>query len=215
MLQIKIPTRLCLVRHGETAWNNQRRLQGSTDIPLNETGLRQAHATALRLAGERFDHIYSSDLQRARATADAIAARLNLAVETFPLLRERHYGEFQGLTHDEAAQRYPALQARLRARDPDAQPPAGESLGVFARRANEALTALVERHPGATLLVVSHGGVLDIAYRLATGMALQAPRDFLIGNACINWIAHDGVDWQLESWGDDAHLGQALDELAG
>lgn len=215
MPQIKTPTRLCLVRHGETAWNNQRRLQGSTDIPLNETGRRQALATAQRLAGERFDLIYSSDLQRAHATALTIAARQQLIVHTEAALRERDYGDFQGLTHEEAAQAHPELQARVRAREAQATPPAGESLARFAARVQAAFESLVARHAGATLLVVAHGGVLDIAYRLATGMPLEAPRDFKLGNASINWIAYDGDDWQLESWGEDAHLQGVLDELPG
>lgn len=215
MTQIKTPTRLCLVRHGETDWNAQRRLQGSTDIPLNRQGLRQARATAERLADERFDHLYSSDLGRAMETARASAERLGLDILPLPDLRERNYGQFQGLTHDEAQQRYPALQPRLRAREPHATPPGGESLAVFSQRVERAFESLVATHTGATLLIVSHGGVLDIAYRLATGMPLEAPRDFVIGNACINWIVHDGTDWQLESWGDDTHLSGALDELAG
>lgn len=215
MTQIKTPTRLCLVRHGETDWNAAGRLQGSTDIPLNEHGRRQALATAARLADERFDQIYSSDLGRAMDTARASAERLGLPIRPLASLRERDYGHIQGLTHDEALQRYPLLQPRLRAREPHATPPGGESLAVFSQRVQRAFEALAESHAGASLLIVSHGGVLDIAYRLATGMPLEAPRDFVIGNACINWIVHDGTDWQLESWGDDAHLTGALDELAG
>ena len=110
-------TRLCLVRHGETAWNAERRLQGHTDIPLNAHGLAQAQATAASLAGERFDAAYSSDLARARQTAEAIAGRCRLTPAFDDRLRERHYGAFQSLTYDEARARYPDAYHRFETRD--------------------------------------------------------------------------------------------------
>ncbi|KON80872.2 histidine phosphatase family protein [Azoarcus sp. PA01] len=207
-------TRLCLVRHGETAWNAERRLQGHLDVPLNEIGHAQAEATAARLAGHRFAAFYCSDLRRAQQTAAAAGRALGFEATLEPELRERHYGVFQGLTYDEARERFPQDYARFHARDRDfAFCGGGESLGTFAARIHRALDRIAARHAGQQTLVVTHGGVLDIAHRLATGKALDAPRDFTIPNAALNWIEFDGRRWQLLAWADQAHLAAARDEL--
>lgn len=207
-------TRLCLVRHGETAWNTERRLQGHTDIPLNAHGIAQAHATAASLARERFDAAYSSDLARARQTAEAIAGRCRLTPAFDDRLRERHYGAFQSLTYDEARARYPDAYHRFETRDPHfTLAEGGESLIQFAERVRATLETIAGRHPGGSVLIVTHGGVLDIVHRLATGKHLQAPRDFGIPNAALNWIAWDGRAWSLISWAEQRHLDQSLDEL--
>ncbi|WP_079435858.1 histidine phosphatase family protein [Zoogloea sp. LCSB751] len=207
-------TRICLVRHGETPWNTERRLQGHIDIPLNDHGLIQAKATAASLAGERFDAAYSSDLTRARQTAEAVTTRNGLQLTLDSGLRERHYGIFQALTYDEARERFPAEYHRFETRDPDfAFPEGGESLREFARRIHDKLAAIAHAHRGGTVLVVTHGGVLDIAHRLAAGKPLETPRDFTILNAALNWIGHDGDNWSLISWGEQRHLDSALDEL--
>lgn len=209
-------THLCLVRHGETAWNAERRLQGHLDIPLNETGNVQAQATASRLATHTFDVVYCSDLIRARQTAEAAGAALGLEVELDSGLRERHYGAFQGLTYDEAAQTYPEAYQRFHSREPDFSfPGEGESLRAFAERIAATLGTIVARHAGRQILIVTHGGVLDIAHRLATGKALDAHRDFGIPNAALNWIAHDAAGWRLLRWADQEHLtDNARDELS-
>lgn len=212
---MQLTTRLCLVRHGETAWNAQRRLQGHTDIPLNARGLAQAEAAARALQHTPLRHIYASDLVRAADTARLIAAPHGLAVTLTPRLRERHFGGVQGLTWEEAEQRFPADYAPLRAREPDAVPPeGGESLSVFSARIVGYLTELGQRHSGETLLVVCHGGCLDVAYRAATGKPLAAARDFPLGNATLNWIRIDADRWALESWDDDAHLVETSEEIS-
>lgn len=206
--------RVCLVRHGETPWNTERRLQGHIDIPLNDKGLAQAAAAARSLAGQPFAAIYSSDLERARRTAAAVADAQGVAIQNDPRLRERHYGVFQGLTYDEASALHPEAYLRFKERDPEfAFPEGGESLLVFSRRIGEALDEIARRHPGEQVLVVTHGGVLDIAHRLATGKPLQAARDFAIPNAALNWIEHDGDGWRLLAWAVQDHLDGALDEL--
>ncbi|ATE62668.1 histidine phosphatase family protein [Thauera sinica] len=206
--------RICLVRHGETGWNAERRLQGHIDIPLNDRGLAQAASTARSLADHRFGAMYSSDLQRAHATARAIAGLRPQPLKTEPRLRERHYGVFQGLTHDEASVRFPEAYARFKARDIEQPIPGdGESLAAFAARVVAALTEIAQRHAGERVLVVAHGGVLDVAHRLAAGKPLHTPRDFTIPNAALNWIEHDAGRWRLIAWGDERHLAHALDEL--
>lgn len=206
-------TRLCIVRHGETDWNAQQRIQGQIDISLNRSGRAQAVAVSSALAGARFDGIYSSDLARAWQTALPIADTLGLPVKAATALRERHYGRMQGLTREEARVRFPALHAAYIARQPDYDLDGGETLSGFAVRVADVLRALVDAHRGQTLLLVAHGGVLDITYRLATGRGLDTPRDFPVPNAALNWLEYRDAAWHVVSWGEGAHLGAALDEL--
>lgn len=206
-------TRLCLVRHGETDWNAQRRIQGQIDIPLNAAGRAQAQATAAGVAGRRFDAVYCSDLGRALETARPIAASLRLPLRHVEGLRERHYGRMQGLTGAEARERFPELHAAYAARAPHHDLGGGETLTEFAGRVAAALQALAAAHPGGSLLAVSHGGVLDVAYRLAMGRELTVPRDFAMPNAGLNWIEYRERGWHLVSWGEQAHLSASLDEV--
>lgn len=210
------PLRLCLVRHGETAWNAEHRLQGWTDIPLNANGERQARALAQALREVAFDAIVSSPLQRAWRTAQAVAAlRPGPApgpIVPEPRLRERHHGDWQGLTRHEIAQRDPAQHALLQGRRPGYLPPQGEGIDAFAARVHEALAALAAQHAGRTVLAVAHGGVLDMAYRLASGQDLHSARRHALPNAAINWLCADETGWRVEAWGLDAHLDAALDD---
>lgn len=208
-------TRICLVRHGETAWNAEGRVQGQLDIPLNETGRAQARATAAALAGEDFSAIYSSDLMRVRQTAEPSARRLALPVALDAALRERHYGMFESLTYVEVRERFPAQYARFKNRDPDFDFESGESLREFAARAIGAVAQLIERHPGEQILVFTHGGVLEMVYRHAKAAGLSAPRDFEIPNAGLNWIEITPAEWKVGAWADVAHLENALDDLQG
>ena len=207
---------LCLVRHGETAWNAERRLQGHLDIPLNEIGHVQANATARNLATHRFSALYTSDLARAQQTAHAIAGRVGLPPVVVEQLRERHYGAFQGLTYEEARARFPDDYTRFVERESQSPiPGGGESLSAFEQRITAALEALAARHQGEQILVVTHGGVLDIAHRRASGKALEAPRDFLIPNAALNWISRTREQWRIVGWAEAHHLDEARDELSG
>jgi probable phosphoglycerate mutase len=208
-------TRICLVRHGETTWNVDRRVQGQIDIPLNDHGLKQAQATAQALLGECIDHLYGSDLGRAWVTAGRIAVPRGQAVMPEPLLRERHYGAFQGLTYGEARERHPDIFQRFEAREPALRFPGdtGESLIQFDARIWGLVEALRARHAGHTLLLVTHGGVLDIVARRVRGLPLTGKRDFDIANCALNWIAHDAGGWHIERWGDVTHLDGTLDEL--
>lgn len=207
------PTRLCLVRHGETDWNAGRRLQGQIDVPLSAVGHAQARATGNALRHEGFAAIYSSDLARARQTAEATAHLAHLPVQFLPGLRERHYGVFQGLTHAESAARYPQAYARHHARDPRFAPDAGESLLDLVARLGGTFDAIVRRHAGAAVAIFTHGGVLDILYRQASGQPLTAPRDFAIPNCGINWIEVAHGCWTLLSWAERDHLAGTRDEL--
>ena len=208
-------TRICLVRHGETAWNTERRIQGHIDIDLNATGEAQARALGRSLLGHSFAAAYSSDLRRAWHTAQIATAGLGLAVSPAPILRERHFGVLQGITSQEASQQEPHAHRHHLARTPDYDYETGESLVEFAARVMTGLEHFVARHAGREVLAFTHGGVLDAAYRAVTGRALEAPRDFPLPNAALNWIEHQDGAWHLISWADSSHLQQTLDELAG
>jgi probable phosphoglycerate mutase len=213
-------TRLCLVRHGETAWNAERRIQGQLDVPLSSVGHAQARAAANALAQESnpdsFCAIYSSDLARALHTAEAAAHLLGLPIRRLAGLRERHYGVLQTLTYAEFARRHPDAHARFLAREEDfALPGGGESLRGFADRVLDCVDGIVAAHPGGQVLVVTHGGVLDILHRRASGKPLAAPRDFDIPNAALNWIGIEAGRWSVLAWADRSHLTESLDELPG
>jgi len=206
-------TRLCLVRHGETAWNAEGRVQGQLDVPLSAVGLAQARAVAAALAGERFAAIYSSDLTRVRQTAEPAAGRLGLPLALDAALRERHYGMFERHTYAEVRERYPMEYARFRDKDLDFDFVSGESLRAFAARALACVAALIERHAGESILVFTHGGVLEMVYRHASGRTLSSARDFEIPNAALNRVeARPGV-WRVDAWAEVAHLERALDDL--
>ena len=208
------PTRFCFVRHGETEWNAERRIQGQIDIGLNETGQQQARAAGRWLRSAAITALYASDLQRAWRTGEAIGLALGLLPVAVPELRERRYGVFEGLTYAEAARRFPEGYAAFEGRNADYAFENGESLKVMYARVTGKLQELAARHPGENVVVVVHGGVLDVINRFVRGNPLEQPRDFLIPNAGINWISTVNGLWTVESWGETAHLAEgALDEL--
>lgn len=208
------PTRLIAIRHGETDWNADARIQGHTDIPLNATGRWQAAQLAQALAGEPLHAVYASDLLRAMETAAGVAAAAGVAVQPEPGLRERGFGTFEGLRFDEIEQRWPEQSLRWRRRDPDFGPAGGETLTAFYERCVSVATQLAARHAGQCIALVAHGGVLDCLYRAATRQSLQAPRTWQVGNAALNRLLHTPQGFTLVGWGDDAHLARpALDEL--
>jgi probable phosphoglycerate mutase len=206
-------TRLCIVRHGETAWNAEHRVQGQLDVPLNAIGLAQAAAAAKVLSREKFDVIYSSDLSRARQTAQPAATLLSMQILLDKDLRERHYGIFERLTYAEVKTRYPEDYARFEAREPDYAFQTGESLKDFSARSIAVISKIAKEHEGQSILVFTHGGVLDKLYRFVTGLPLSAHREFGIPNAGLNRIDLTPAGWQIRSWADVAHLESALDDL--
>lgn len=213
-----IGTTIVLVRHGVTDWNRARRFQGQIDIPLNEEGRRQAELTGQRFGSDpqrlRIAAVHTSDLSRAAQTAEPIARALGLPLRNDPALRERHYGAFEGRTHDELARDQAEAWRRWRARDPDfVLPGGGESLRAFHERVEQALLGLARNNPGATVVAVSHGGVLDCAFRIAAGLPLDSPRSHDLLNASLNRIAFDGERFRLIDWADISHLAEALDDL--
>ena len=211
-------TEILLIRPGETAWNAVKRLQGHLDIPLNEEGERQAAALGQALLGEPLDAVFASDLVRARQTANAITAPRGMEVQIDAGLRERCYGAFEGMMYAEISGRYPEAYRAWQARDLDARFPEGvhvaETLREFSTRAVQAIKRIVSDRQYKRVALVTHGGVLECAYRAAHGMGFDRPRDFDILNASLNRLAWDGSRLQVMQWGDVAHLDVlALDEI--
>ena len=257
---------LTLVRHGETAWNAIRRIQGSIDIELNANGQLQAAAIGQALArrhsrlhsrlhspgqdhdqdqdqdqgqnqdqrscqAERFHRLISSDQTRAAQTAAAIAQATGLELTFDPELRERRYGLFEGQGYDDIETRWPADWARWQARDPAWGPPEGETLGGF----NNRVCAWLDRIAGAVessatgvgasslvslklneplrVIAVTHGGVLDMAFRHAAGLTLDAPRRHQTLNAARNVLRFERGVWEVVVWADTGHLSQPADDL--
>ena len=207
-------TAFLLVRHGETVWNRAGRLQGWRDSPLSAAGRAQASALAERLAAEHVDAIVASDLGRTRDTAAPIAARLGLALRLDAGLRERCYGEFEGMTWSEIEHARPHDYQRLAARDPEYVVPGGESAVQFRDRIVSALEHLARSFGGATVAAVTHGGVLGIVYRRTMDIPLEMPRTFSVPNAGVNRVRIDGGRrWAIEAWADTGHLSEgALDD---
>lgn len=208
-------TRLILIRHGETAWNRAARIQGHTDIPLSPLGLAQAERVAEALVDEPLAAIYTSDLSRARQTAEALARVHGLPLQLDAGLRERAFGRFEGLSWEEIAQGYPEDAARWRRREPDFAVGGGESLTVFSARCLAAAHRAAAAHPGQSIALVAHGGVLDCLYRAATRAALDATRSWQLGNAAINRLLATAEGFTLIGWNDDRHLaGLSADDVA-
>lgn len=199
-------TRLIVIRHGETAWNVDTRIQGQLDIGLNATGQRQAQQLGQALADETVEAVYASDLARAWDTACAVAGPLGLEVVPDPRLRERAFGDFEGRTFADIEANSPEEARRWRTRDPEFEPEGGESLIAFRHRVTGVAAELAARHPGALVVLVAHGGVMDVLYRAATGQELQAPRTWHLGNAAINRLLWTPQGFSLVGWGDVSHL---------
>jgi broad specificity phosphatase PhoE len=163
-------TELLLVRHGETDWNAEGKLQGHTDRPLNDCGRRQAKALAGRLAAERIDAVYASDLSRARETAEILGEKLGLAVVVDPDLREKNWGTWEGLTSDER------LHIEFE----------GETSEAHRDRTLSAVQRIVERHPEGRIVVVTHGASLRRLQAAVSGFALP-----VIENCAVLGLSHE------------------------
>ena len=195
-----------LVRHGETEWNAERRIQGHRDIGLSSMGYRQAQLLASRLAKAQLEAIYSSDLSRAKETADIIAAGGDVNVLVRPDLRERDYGQWQGLTQDEVRARDPEDYARWWAGDHQFRPPGGESVSDVVTRVSRLAADLRETHPGeGTILLAAHGGSLLCLLVAVLDLPVEARGRFTLANASLSALAVSADTAVLERWNDISH----------
>ncbi len=209
------PTRLFLIRHGETEWNLQRRLQGQQDSPLTPVGLEQARSVAAELRAYVFDALYCSDLPRAVQTAGIIGAAIGRPPVPDPRLRERHYGIFEGQTVAEIQARMPAEWERYRSGGADYVVPSGESSHQAGARVLACLRDLGARHPGARVCVVTHGGGLTRVFKSVLGIPYDLRPRFSLRNTAINIFSCDDQGLALETWGAVHHLeaGPSPDDL--
>ncbi len=201
-------TRIIAIRHGETDWNVQTRIQGHMDIDLNDKGLWQASRLAPSLADEGLAQVYTSDLSRAKVTAQAFAHALAIPLLEDLGLRERHFGIYEGLTWQELEELHPQEARAWKSRDPHWVPPQGESLEMFRLRIVTTINGLAAKHLGEQIAIVTHGGVLDVLYRVATHQFDQSPRTWSLGNTSINRLLWSKEGLHLVGWGDQAHLEQ-------
>ena len=200
------PTRIVAIRHGETTWNVDTRIQGHLDIPLNATGRQQAARMAQALRDEPITAVYASDLTRAWETAEYLGRAHGLEVTAEEGLRERGFGDFEGKTFAEIEALLPDQSMRWRKREPEFAPQGGESLLALHRRVVEAAERLAARHRGELIALVGHGGVMDVLYRVATRLDIQAPRTWALGNAAINRLLWNPEGFTLVGWADTQHL---------
>ncbi len=203
-------TEILLIRHGQTAWNKMKRLQGHSDIPLNEKGELQAIALGEALKQEPLDAIFSSDMQRALRTAEEIARWHDLSVKVERDLRERCYGAFEGLSPEEIEERYPESHAAWHAADPDHVFPPGERIAEsprqFFHRAIDALMRCADQHPGQKIAIIAHFGIVESAYRMANGIPFGERGRLPVLNTGINRFAVGNGELRLIAWGEAAHL---------
>lgn len=208
--------KLSVVRHGETDWNIEHRMMGHLDIGLNANGISQAEAVAARLAGEHYDVIISSDLQRAADTARAIANNHRDAVFVMdPRFRERNIGIFQGLTRTQTAAKYPDLIKEVQEDPWNAKIPQAETRIEMAARVREGLQDLRRQYYGKSVLLVTHGGVFQrlTEFLNEIGCACELGRKF--ANTCVFVLDFSGdVPVILEDC-DASHLGGATTADSG
>jgi len=211
-------TKFLLIRHGETSWNVEHRWQGQKDPPLNQLGEAQAEALAERLKHDSAALIFSSDLQRAAKTAFTI---LDVQIKSrdeqgtpgtpprtvmaLPDFRERSLGVLEGLTAAEVRVQQPEAWEALRSGDYNCRVPGGESPADVELRASQGLDEIARQHPGKTIILVTHGGVLQVLYRHATGREYNGKFE----NCAINVLWIDSGAWKTGVWGDLLHLEQS------
>jgi len=203
---MSVMTELILVRHGETDWNRELRFQGHVDVALNAIGLEQARRVAARLATERVRGVYASDLVRARQTADPVAAQLGVGTTTHPDLREQSFGAVDGMRVADIKEQHPTAWERWLRFEEDYGMPGGETTRQFHARVIDAVRRIAAEHRGGAVVVVTHGGVLDMIYRTARALPLSGPRQSLIPNAGLSRVAVRGERIEIVSWADTSHL---------
>lgn len=205
-------TELIVVRHGETAWNADGRIQGHQVVPLNERGWTQAKLLGKRLSTETMDAIYSSDLLRTMETAQTITEAMSisgaesLTINQEPGLREWSLGVLEGRHPDDSRADYPAVVDAYERRDPEGDIPGGETIRARYTRTTSCLRRIAREHRGQCVAVVTHGGVLDDLYRMVNDISLETERDFDLYNGGIHRFEVTDDRWVMTVWGDIEHL---------
>jgi probable phosphoglycerate mutase len=203
-------TELILIRHGETDWNRELRFQGHVDVPLNAVGQEQARRLGIRLASEAAHLLVCSDLIRTQQTALPISQQSlhplarNTVLE--PALREQNFGLLDGMRVEDIKVQHPDAWTGWIQFQADYAFTGGESTRQFHARVLAAVRGLARAHMGQTLVVVTHGGVLDMIYRTALALPLSGPRQSVIPNAGLNRVRIEGEAISILNWADTQHL---------
>jgi 2,3-bisphosphoglycerate-dependent phosphoglycerate mutase len=209
------PTRVVLIRHGQSTWNREHRIQGQLDPPLSDEGRQQASLLGARLGGRSFDGFYTSDLKRAFETAELIGQAIGVAPEPMAALREIYLGDWEGLRSDEIAERYPHAWASWVEEPNWDYVTGGEGGAVFDARVGAAMEDILGRHPHGDVLVVTHGGVIQVALHRLVGRASRGLFPFKIQNASISVIERREGRMVIGGVNDVAHLEPALIKEVG
>lgn len=196
-----------IVRHGETKWNAEGRIQGHTDIGLSERGKEQARAAARRLASVHIDVAYCSDLSRTRETAQIILGERDTPLHSVPELREYNKGVFEGLTGEEYRDRYPHLYEASLVNDPDFAPPGGETIRQCQARLAGFVKSVRKRHSEEDVLLVGHGGSLRSGIVALLDLPLEANWKFAMQNCALSVIRVYPENAVMHLYNDTSHLG--------
>ncbi len=199
-------TKLILVRHGQTAWNKEGRFQGQSDVALSEEGIQQAEALAAHFPVDSVDAVYSSDLVRARRTAEIIAERFGLRVETKQSLRELHFGDWEGLTYDEIVGHWPDALANFLQHPDILEVPNGETFPQVRKRAMDAIDDILKEQEGKTVVLTAHGGILRTILTAVLHMPLQYLWSIRQFNTAVSIVSYEEGNWTIELMNSTAHL---------
>lgn len=199
--------KLYLIRHGEVAWNRENSYIGATDLPLNDQGKKQAALLADRLAHHKIAAVYSSDLTRARETAEIIAERFGLQVITVPAMREVNYGEWEGVSETKLPTSHPDVYHQWRANPTEVRIPGGETFAELRDRALSAFCRIAESHPSEDVVIVGHKSANRVILCCLMGIDINRYKQIGQGNAALNVIERreDGR-FVVESVNDAVHL---------
>ncbi len=200
-------THLYLIRHGQTEWNLAGRYQGQSDVPLSQKGIDQANSLARNFPAKALDAVYSSDLKRAVATAQAVADKFSLEVQRKPALRELSFGAWEGLTYDQIVEKWPEALRDFFIHPDVLHIPEGESFPILQKRAVGCIQAILRENEGKSIAVFAHGAILRAILADALGVPLANVWRLRQSNTAVNRIdyAKDGVP-VVEYINNTAHL---------
>ncbi len=201
-------SRLILIRHGKTYWNDERRYQGHTNIELNHEGIRQALNLQRRLKDVKLDAVYSSDLSRAYKTAEIIAEPHGLRVQIAPGLREINFGEWEGLTYTELLRNYPHELKLWQENPQELRLPQGETFSQVRDRAVAEVQSIMNKYPGGTIAFVSHGGTIATLICGLLKQPLKNMWQYKQQNTAVNILIKNGDSYELELFNDVTHLNE-------
>lgn len=198
-------TEIILIRHGETEWNSQKRMQGHSNSDLSEVGRGQIQALGELMKNVSFDHIYSSDSLRARQTAEAITQYSGHTLQFDQRIREKNLGVFEGLTSTEAKERHPEIYRLFKTAGANYVIDEGESTQQLLERALEFSEEIRLRHPQERVVMVTHGGVVRVLMKYALGLSIDSPTRFIIKNTGIFGLIWN-ENWLVTQMGGVSHL---------